>query len=48
MKQLIGMLILQTNAFKSFKYRAKLLENTEADGASGILKNITIAVQVSK
>ena len=30
--------------FKSFKYKAKLLENIEADGANGILKNATIAV----
>ena len=30
--------------FKSFTYKAKLLGNTEADGANGILKNITIAV----
>ena len=30
--------------FKSFKNKAKLLGNTEADGANGILKNATIAV----
>ena len=27
-------------------YKAKLLENTEADGANGILKNATIAVSL--
>ena len=32
------------NNFRSFKYEAKLLENTEADGANGVLKNATIAV----
>ena len=30
--------------FKSFKYKAKLLRNTEADDANGILKNAAIAV----
>ena len=30
---------LDTNNFKSFMYKAKLLENTETDGASGILKS---------
>ena len=30
--------IANTN-FKSFEYKAKLLQNTEADGANGILKN---------
>ena len=29
---------------KSFKYKAKLLENTAADGANWILKNATISV----
>ena len=33
-----------TDDFKSFKYKAKLLENTETDGNNGILKNATIAV----
>ena len=33
-----------TNNFKSFKYKAKLLGNTVADGANVILKNATIAV----
>ena len=33
--------IANTNDFKSFKYRATLLENTEADGANRILKNAT-------
>ena len=36
--------IANTKNFKSFMYKAKLLENTEADGANGILKNATIAV----
>ena len=31
--------ILDTNNFKSFMYKAKLLENTETDRASGILKS---------
>ena len=34
------------NAFKCFKYRAKLFGNTEADGANGILKNtITVTLK---
>ena len=33
--------IANTNDFKSFKYRATLLENTEANGANRILKNAT-------
>ena len=32
------------NNFKSFKHKAKLLENTEADNANGILKETVIAV----
>ena len=32
--------IENTDGFKSFKYKAKLLENIEADGANGILKNV--------
>ena len=36
--------IANTNNFKSFKYKSKLLENTEADGANGIPKNAAIAV----
>ena len=36
--------ILNTNNFKFFMYKAKLSENTEADGANGILKNASIAV----
>ena len=36
--------IANTNNFKSFMYKAKLLENTEADGANGILKNATNTV----
>ena len=27
-----------TNDFRSFKYYAKLIENTECDGANGILR----------
>ena len=38
--------IEDTNNFKSFKYKAKLLENTVADGTNGILKNATIAVSL--
>ena len=36
--------IAHTNDFKSFKYKAKLLENTEVDDANGILKDATVAV----
>ena len=36
--------IANTNDFKSFKYKAKLLRKTEVDNANGILKNATIAV----
>ena len=36
--------IANTNNFKSFKYKAKLLGKNEADGANGILRNATIAV----
>ena len=36
--------IENTNNFKSFKYRAKLLGNTVADDNNKILKNVTIAV----
>ena len=32
------------NAFKSFKYKAKLLGNTVADGNNGNLRNATMAV----
>ena len=35
--------IANTNDFKYFKYKAELLENTEADNANGILKDLTIA-----
>ena len=34
------------NNFKSFKYKVKLLENTEVDGANGILKNAIISVRL--
>lgn len=33
-----------TNNFKSFKHKAKLLENTEASEMLGILRNATIVV----
>ena len=33
-----------TDNFKSFKYKSKLLENTETNRANGILKNPTIPV----
>ena len=36
--------IANDNNIKSFKYQAKLLGNTEADGAHGILNNATTAV----
>ena len=36
--------IANDNNFKFFKYKTKLLRNTEADNANGILKNATIAV----
>ena len=32
------------HAFKSFKYKAKLLENAEPDGVNGVLRNTNIAV----
>ena len=35
---------MDENAFKSFKYKAKLLKNTESHGVNGILKNTTIAL----
>ena len=34
--------IANTNNFKSFKCKAKLLGNTEADGDNRILKNVII------
>ena len=36
--------ISDTNNFKPFNYKTKLLEDNEADGANGILRNTTIAV----
>ena len=36
--------IFNNNFFKTFEYKAKLLGNTEADRANGILKKATIAV----
>ena len=36
--------IENTDDFKSFKYKAKLIVNTVAEGANGILKNAAIAV----
>ena len=36
--------IVDGNAFKFFKYRAKLLGDTVINGANGILRNTTIAV----
>ena len=38
--------IANDNNFKSFKYKVKLVGNTEADGANGILKNATVAVSL--
>ena len=31
-----------TDNFKSFKYKAKLIRNTVANGANGILRNATM------
>ena len=39
---------MNTNAFKSFKCKAKLLENTAADGNNSILKNAIITVPLNK
>ena len=39
--------IANTNSFKSFRYRADLLGNTEVDAAYGILRNTTIAVSLN-
>ena len=36
--------IANNDNFKSFKYKAKLLGNTAADGANGILRNAAIAI----
>ena len=36
--------VANDNNFKSFKYKAKLLGNTEADRVNAILKNAEIAV----
>ena len=36
--------VSEDNAFKIFKFKAKLLENGKADGANWILTNIDIAV----
>ena len=38
--------IVNTNNFKSFKYKTKLFEDTVADGVNGILKDATIAVSL--
>ena len=35
---------MDNNTFTSFKYKARLLENSEADGVNGILSNTTIAL----
>ena len=35
--------IRNNNFFKSFEYKAKLLENTATDGNNSILRNATIA-----
>ena len=41
--------IANTNNFKSFMYKAKLLENTEADNANGIAKgNSYCAIKIFK
>ena len=38
--------VANDNNFKSFKYKAKLLRNTEADNANGILKNAKITASL--
>ena len=38
--------IVNNDDFKSFKYKFKLLGNTEGDNSNGILKKATIAVQL--
>lgn len=40
--------IVNTDDFKSFKYKAKLLENTEVVGPNRILRNSCSAIKVSK
>ena len=42
--QKIKQVIENPGRFKSFKYKAKLIGNTVAEGANGILKNTIIAV----
>ena len=42
--QMVMVMVANGNNFKSFMHNTKLLENTEADGDNGILKNATIAV----
>ena len=39
--------IANNNDFKSLKNKAELLENTEIDGANGILRNKTITAPLS-
>ena len=39
--------VVNDNKFKSFKYNAKLLENTVADGANAVSRNATIAVPLN-
>ena len=39
--------IANTDNFKSFKYNAKLLKNTVADGTNEFLKSSTIAVPLN-
>ena len=39
--------IVEGNVFKSFKYKAKSLWKTVADGANGISKNTAIAVSLT-
>ena len=38
--------IEDTNTFKSFSYKTKLVESTVDDGDNGIRKNVTIAVSL--
>ena len=39
--------ISNNNAFKSFEYKAKLLDNTFADGNNSVTKNATIAAPLT-
>ena len=40
--------IVINNNFKSFKYKAKLFENTKTDGSNRILRNKKVAVSLKR